>query len=393
MIAGHLQEKNGYFYAVLSYKDANGKRKTPWIATNLPVKGNKKRAEAVLLDLRQNYISPQFADTTQIKAINEDGLLFTDFLQQWLRVAKSTIKLNTYASYSGLIKSSIAPYFQEANITLADLSTKDIQDFYLDQLNRVSANTVIHYHAIIHRALKYAVKMKLIAINPANDVERPKKDKFIGNFYDSAEISALFQHISGHSLELPIKLAAFYGLRRSEILGLKWDAIDFNTNTISIRHTVTACNLEGKHIEVVANTTKNKSSTRTLPLVPAFQELLLQKKEEQALCRKLCGNAYCKDYLGYICVNELGERLKPNTLSAGFKRILEENGLRIIRFHDLRHSCASLLLANGVSLKHIQEWLGHSDFSTTANFYAHLDFHSKLSSAEAMQTGLGMSSP
>ena len=80
MIAGHLQEKNGYFYAVLSYKDANGKRKTPWIATNLPLKGNKTRAEAVLLDLRQNYISPQFADTTQIKAANKDGLLFTDFL-------------------------------------------------------------------------------------------------------------------------------------------------------------------------------------------------------------------------------------------------------------------------------------------------------------------------
>jgi len=211
--------------------------------------------------------------------------------------------------------------------------------------------------------------------------------------WNADDNALLFQHISGHSLELPIKLAAFYGLRRSEILGLKWDAIDFNTNTISIRHTVTACNLDGKHIEVVANTTKNKSSTRTLPLVPAFQELLLQKKEEQSLCRKLCGNAYCKDYLGYICVNELGERLKPNTLSAGFKRILEENGLRIIRFHDLRHSCASLLLANGVSLKHIQEWLGHSDFSTTANFYAHLDFHSKLSSAEAMQTGLGMNAP
>ena len=91
-------------------------------------------------------------------------------------------------------------------------------------------------------------------------------------------------------------------------------------------------------------------------------------------------------------MNEIGERLKPNTLSDGFKRILEQNNLRVIRLHDLRHTCASLLLANGVPMKQIQEWLGHSDFSTTANIYAHLDYHSKLSSAEAMLNGLGMTS-
>ena len=97
-------------------------------------------------------------------------------------------------------------------------------------------------------------------------------------------------------------------------------------------------------------------------------------------------------YLDYICVNEMGQRLKPNTLSAGFKRMLKKAGLRDIRLHDLRHSCASLLLANGVPMKQIQEWLGHSDFSTTANIYAHLDYQSKVSSAEAMLAGLGMGS-
>lgn len=88
----------------------------------------------------------------------------------------------------------------------------------------------------------------------------------------------------------------------------------------------------------------------------------------------------------------MGQRLKPNTLSAGFKRMLKKAGLRDIRLHDLRHSCASLLLANGVPMKQIQEWLGHSDFSTTANIYAHLDYQSKVSSAEAMLAGLGMGS-
>ena len=391
MVAGHLQEKNGLFYIVLSYKDENGKRKTPWFATDLPVKGNKKRAEALLLEKRQSFMIP-VVPVAQDDAPEEE-MLFTDFLQSWLPVAKSTIKLTTYASYVTMVKSIISPYFAERGITLKGLTAADIQGFYTQQLERVNANTVIHYHAIIHRALKYAVKMDMIPYNPADKIERPKKERFVGSFYDSAEINALFQAVKGHTLELPIKLAAFYGLRRSEVLGLKWNAIDFDANTITIRHTVTACNLDGKHIEVVADSTKTKSSMRTLPLVPEFRELLLQKQEQQGRYRKLCGRSYCTDYLDYICVNEIGERLKPNTLSDGFKRILEQNNLRVIRLHDLRHTCASLLLANGVPMKQIQEWLGHSDFSTTANIYAHLDYHSKLSSAEAILTGLGLARP
>lgn len=387
MIAGHLQEKNGLFYIVLSYRDENGKRKTPWIATNLPVKGNKKRAEALLLEARQNFTVPT---TPELPQKQDDDVLFSDFLEAWLRVAKSTVKLTTYASYTGMTSSTISPHFKSKGIMLRKLTPQHIQDFYTEQLERVSANTVIHYHAVIHRALKYAVKMDMIPANPADRIERPKKDKFIGSFYDSNEINKLFSLLSDHPLEVPIKLGAFYGLRRSEIIGLKWSAIDFNANTITIRHTVTSCNVDGKHIEVVSDTTKTKSSMRTLPLVPDFRELLLKKKEAQARYRKLCGRSYCTKHLDYVCVNELGERLKPNTLSDGFKRILQTNGMRIIRLHDLRHSCASLLLANGVPMKQIQEWLGHSDFSTTANIYAHLDYHSKLSSAEAMLNGLGM---
>ena len=390
MLAGHLQEKYGLYYIVLSYKDESGKRHTPWFPTKLPVKGNKKRAEAMLLDMRQNYIPPSTVVKTEPPIEAQNDLTFSDFLQQWLCVAKSTVMLTTYASYAGLLKSSILPYFAERGILLKDLTPIELQNFYTLQLERVSANTVIHYHAIIHRALKYAVKMDIISANPADKIERPKKEKFVGSFYDSNEVNTLFNHLEGHPLEVPIKLGAFYGLRRSEILGLKWNAIDFNTNTITIRHTVTSCNLDGKHLEVAADTTKTKSSMRTLPLVPDFRDLLLKKKEEQARYRKLCGRSYCTEYLDYICVNELGERLKPNALSNGFKNILKTNGLRVIRLHDLRHSCASLLLANGVPMKQIQEWLGHSDFSTTANIYAHLDYQSKLSSAEAMLNGLGM---
>ena len=390
MVAGHLQEKNGMFYVVLNYRDENGKRKTPWISTNLPVKGNKKRAENFMMDVRRNFVPPNVQRIEEREAMQKGDILFTDFLLKWLRVAKSTVKLTTYASYEMMATRIIIPYFETLNIKLKELTTEDIQEFYSAQLERVSANTVIHYHAVIHRALKYAVKIKTIQSNPAVNVERPRKEKFIGSFYDKKEINTLFDIIQGHPLEVAIKLAAFYGLRREEIIGLKWTAIDFENNTLTIQHTVTECNLDGKHIEVASDTAKTDSSLRTMPLVTNFREMLLVKKEKQEHYRKLCGRSYCKEYLDYIFVNEMGERWKPRYLSDGFKRILEQNGLRRIRFHDLRHTCASLLLANNVPMKKIQEWLGHSDFSTTANIYAHLDYQSKISSAEAMLTGLDM---
>ena len=390
MIAGHLQEKNGMFYVVLNYRDENGKRKTPWISTNLPVRGNKKRAENFMMDVRRNFVPPNVQRIEEREAMQKGDILFTDFLLKWLRVAKSTVKLTTYASYEMMATRIIIPYFETLNIKLKELTTEDIQEFYSAQLERVSANTVIHYHAVIHRALKYAVKIKTIQSNPAVNVERPRKEKFIGSFYDKKEINTLFDIIQGHPLEVAIKLAAFYGLRREEIIGLKWTAIDFENNTLTIQHTVTECNLDGKHIEVASDTAKTDSSLRTMPLVTNFREMLLAKKEKQEHYRKLCGRSYCKEYLDYIFVNEMGERWKPRYLSDGFKRILEQNGLRRIRFHDLRHTCASLLLTNNVPMKKIQEWLGHSDFSTTANIYAHLDFQSKISSAEAMLTGLDM---
>ena len=383
MVAGHLREKSGYYYAVLNYTDSLGKRKTKWISTGLTVKGNKKRAEAILMDARRNF-NPE-----EPKVMNGD-ILFADYMEKWLDIIKSSVAVPTFASYSTTVKKIVAPYFREKEVTLKNLTAKDIQEFYLRELERVSASSVIHYHANIHKALKYAVKIDLIDVNPADKVERPKKDRYVGSFYDADEVNALFEVAKGTKLELPILFGAFYGLRRSEAIGLRWDAIDFDQNTITIRHTVTSCDLDGKRILVAADTTKTKSSMRTLPLVPFMRERLLALKDEQEDNRRLCGRTYIKDYIGYVCVNEIGDLIKPHYVTESFPKLLKANGLRHIRYHDLRHSCASLLLANGVPMKQIQEWLGHSDFSTTANIYAHLDYSSKLTSADAMLNGLGL---
>ena len=376
MIAGHLQEKKGYYYAVLSYKGADNKRKTKWLSTGLTVKGNKKRAEAFLMEQRQHFVIP--AADAPVPTGDE---LFADFLQRWLQIARTTIAESTYGSYSGLLRNPIDPWFRKKRITLKGLTAADIQAFYMEQSKRVKANTVIHYHAVLHRALRYAVKTDLIPVNPADKVDRPRKSAYQASFYAESELHTLFVAVSGTHIEVPVKLAAFYGLRRSEVMGLRWDAIDFEQGTLTIRHTVTGCSIDGKYTIIAADTTKTRSSRRTLPLVPPVRDMLLRLKARQEQYKRLCGT-------GYICFNELCERIHPAYLSNCFSRTLAQNGLRHIRFHGLRHSSVTLLLAHGIPLKQIQEWLGHSDFATTANIYAHLDVKSKERSAAVMKEAL-----
>ena len=327
MVAGHLHEKNGYYYIILNLTDSAGRRKPKWISTGLTIKGNKKRAEQMLMEERRKYANAKAGD----------DVLFADFMEQWLEIVKSTVSIPTYSSYVNAVKSIIAPYFRKKKILLRDLQAHDIQMFYQEQLQRVKASSVIHYHANIHKALKYAVKNDMIPSNPADKVERPKQDKFYGNFYDRDELNKLFEAVAGTKLELPVLLGAFYGLRRSEIVGLKWSAIDFEQNTITISHTVTSCNLDGKCVIVAKDTTKTKSSRRTLPLVPYFHEKLLAVKAQQGRNQKLCGRSYNREFLEYICVDDIGDRFKPNYITSQFPRLLERNGFRKIRFHDLRH--------------------------------------------------------
>lgn len=143
--------------------------------------------------------------------------------------------------------------------------------------------------------------------------------------------------------------------------------------------TVVQCMCDGTTITVEKDRTKNQSSCRSMPLVPQYRDLLLRMKVRQECCRKLCGNCYTESE--YIFVNDMGEPYQPNYVTQHFKLVLRKNHLRNIRFHDLRHTCASLLLKNGVPMKDIQEWLGHSSYNTTANIYAHLDTSSKNTSA------------
>ena len=384
MVAGHLTLKNGRYYAVLNYRNAGGQRKTKWISLGLPEKGNKRKAEAELARIRAEFEPPK-----EVGDLSSD-MLFADYLLEWLEIAKGRLAVATYSSYAAMINKPIGPYFRQRNLTLRELEARHLQMFYSEMLRKVKPNTVIHYHAIIHSALKYAVKTDMLVQNVADKVDRPKKNSFQPVFLSAEEMQKMFEALRGTKLELPVLVAAFYGFRRGEVLGLKWDAIDFERGTISVIRTVTTITVDGKQTEIEQQSAKTKSSLRTLPLIGSFREYFLQVKEAQELNKQICGNCYNHEYDGFVFVDELGERMRANYLTSAFPKFLESHGLRRMRFHDLRHSCASLLLANGVPLKHIQEWLGHSDFTTTANIYAHLDYKSKITSAQAMETGLAL---
>lgn len=391
MVAGHLREKRGYFHLIISYTDPDGKRQEYCRSTGLKVKGNKRRAEAMLIEERHRaeaLLQKRMAQAAGEYHPPEGEVLFTKFLLDWLEMMRNSVELSTYASYSASVKNKIVPYFDEKHpdLLLSELTPQHIQEYYSYEMNvcGVSANTVIHRHANIRKALQYAVRTDLLQSNPADRIERPRKDPFVGNAYTTQELEELFSAVKGHPLELAVILAAFYGLRRSEAVGLKWDAVDFTRKTFTICHTVTEICVDGKTVLLERDRTKTKSSHRTLPLVAPFEELLHRLKAQQEENKKLCGRSYCKKYPDYIYVNEMGELVKPGYITAAFRKFLQQHGMRRIRYHDLRHSCASLLYANGVSLKEIQEWLGHSNISTTANIYTHLDFNSKVSSANAI---------
>ncbi len=170
-----------------------------------------------------------------------------------------------------------------------------------------------------------------------------------------------------------------YGLRRSELLGLQWDSIDFESGTLTIRHTVSKVT---KPVE--KDKTKNASSYRSFPLLPEARAIFLQALSDQRTNRRLFGKAYQEN--PYVFKWPDGRPFPPDYITHHFARLLQKNGLPRIRFHELRHSCASILLSNGFTLKDVQEWLGHSDIKMTANVYGHLDMARKQSIAQEMSS-------
>ena len=411
MLSGHLQEKNGMYYAVLNCQHLDGRRRPKWVSTGFAAKkGNKRIAEKKLDELKATYsiygesseeieakeLEPVvYVHSAEVTVIDKD-ILFADYMELWLSDMEVNVDPLTFAGYFDVVTRNIVPYFRDKGTTLRGLTGKDLKDYYkYERLGSETegrqpkkGTTVTRYHANIHKALEDAVEDGLIDANVAHK-KRPASEKFIGDFYLSHEAMELLEVAHGTKLEIAVLFGLFYGLRRSEIVGLKWQNIDFDNNSITIAHTITQYRKNGKSYVHAKDRAKNKSSLRSLPLIPYVRERLLEIRETQRESKFLLKSFYQTEHEAYVYLDEVGKRILPSYISEAFPRMLKRNGLRHIRFHDTRHSCASLLLKNGVSLKHIQEWLGHSDIATTANIYAHLDIgSSKLETATCMTNKL-----
>lgn len=390
MLNSSLQNKGDIIYVAISYKDESGKYKVKWVSTQLKVGTGKRRIEekrkeivaAFEDELNRKKYSPLCCTSTPAIRCS-----FSEFMDMWLERNKFDLAPSTYDGYAKNIR-KIKAYFKE-DIMLDKLTRTQIKDFY-DDMRRsgLSNNSVKHLHANIHKALKDAVDRELISSNPAEDITFPKIDKYEAVFYNKDELLNLFKVFEGDRMELVVQLAAYYGFRRSEVVGLKWDAIDFEKKTIAIRRKITNSFGGGEKL-IESSTLKTESSRRTLPLIPHIEELLREEQERQKYYKKLLREGYCSDYEGYICRDNLGKLITPNYVSDHFRHMIKNNKLKKLRFHDLRHSCASLLLANGIQMKEIQDWLGHSSYNVTANLYSHLEYTAKIASADTIAAVLG----
>ena len=383
MVTGSIYERKGIYYAIVSYY-VDGRRKQKSVSTGLPVKGNKRRALEFLENLKRTYETKESME-------NMDGsrLLMTDYMDEWLKIVKPLVERATYKSYDNMVSARIRPHFEKLNLLLTEVEPKHIKMLYDEILEQgYTTNTVIHYHAVLHQALAYAVKNDYILSNPADRVKRPKKNKHISSFYTKEEILTLLDIAKDDPIYIPIVLSSYYGFRRSETLGMRWSVIDFENKTITVNHKVTELTENGKTIVYAEDKLKTKSSYRTLPLIPVVEEKLLEHKVKLERNQKLFGNSYCKEYMDYVCVDEMGKLFRPNFVSDHFGWLLKKYGLKKLTFKELRHSCASMLVAEGIPMKSIQEWLGHSNFSTTADIYSHIDYHAKQQSAAAIGNAL-----
>ena len=376
-MTGSLTVKNGKYYAVLNIYE-NGKRKKKWINSGLPEKGNKRKAEQFLRD--------KLAEHERMEGIVYNDITFSDYVRVWLQHIVRTVDEVTMQGYQTLADGHILPYFDASGIKLQDIDHKAIQKYIdekkkngrLDGKGGLSPRSLKLHRNIINQTLNLALQNKLILSNPCQFVVLPPRQRYESKFYSSVQLNTLFAALKDDHLLPLVRIATLYGLRRSELLGLKWDSIDFEAQTMTIRHTISKVTTT-----VAKDKTKNSSSRRTYPLIPEAMEIFKTAKAQEQMNRIAFGREYQEN--DYVFKWPDGHTYSPDYISHYFNRILKKHGLPHIRFHELRHSCASLLIDMDWTLKDVQEWLGHADIKTTANIYAHLDMSRKNSIAESLQ--------
>lgn len=374
MVTGTLQTKNGMYYAVLSYKDKETEKwKQKWKTTKIEdKKGNKKLAKEKLVEIKTNFekeliekeIKQKEETNLYAKRVREyKDKTFLEFIKDSIEEFKNNITETTYDSWVSLSNCRFKNFFSPLSVLdkimngdvkrnvyydkppkICDITQFDIEDFYKWLFDcGLKGSTVAKYHMLLSLIFKRAVRLKIFTLdtNPMKDIEKPKIVPYTADYYSPQELNTLFEIVKGHTLEIPVILAAYYGMRRSEVLGLKWSAIDFENKYLTVKHTVSKVIGCGENQEIhCKDSTKNKED-RTLPLIEEVEKRLLEHKKKIEENKKFFGDSYVKQTQEYVCVNEIGELIKPNYITHAFRLLLKENSDKIkrIKYHRFEAFC------------------------------------------------------
>jgi integrase len=384
-MTGCVALRKDVYYVRLTYYDHKHARKDKWISTGLSGRGAKQKAMAIIDTMIEKY--------SYIEK-SEHPAKMADYLLMWKELQANEVAETTYDGYHTYIDRHLVPYFKDLDLNIQDITAGHIFD-YVNYLSRDGgrkdnkiggqSNTSIRkIISILRKVFDYAVLYGDIKINPAQQVPLPKKINKKNErqvFLTAEDAQKMLDAFRDEEIGPIVFVTLYYGLRKSEALGLRWQAVDFNANTITINHTVVG----GSHI-VAKDSTKSYCSKRTYQLLPDVKDLLLKLKDQQEGYKRRLGPGYHDN--DYIFKNPNGMPYRPDSLTRSFKRALERHGLSQMRYHDLRHSTASILVDKGWDINDIKEWLGHADISTTANIYAHISHRKKVSLAQDLDKTL-----
>lgn len=312
----------------------------------------------------------------------DDFLSFVNDTWFVLRVRGENDKPNTVSFYKNMTR-MISEYFNGA--VLQEISPIDIQKYlaYLrteykgKQGKPLSAKTLRHLYGTLNLIFGYAEQQEMIAHNPMRKVSAPKKEKKPVDALTTEQAAKLFKLLPDCTLDFHciLQLLITTGIRRGECMGLKWSDIDERESTIRIERSI-ACTPESG---VVISTPKTVNSIRTIPVIPSTLALLQQYKKQ---IQNQHPNAILKDAFLFPNKENIFLPRDPNSVTRRVKRFMKNNGFPDLSPHDLRHSCATLLLAQGADIKSVQEILGHADASTTLNFYVKSDLRQMRAATE-----------
>lgn len=404
-ISHSLQEKDGIYQCVIKYQ-RNGQWDSFWVSTGCKaIKGNQRIAKNIAREIEDifrdtikenkeknpkqdmNIIDIQTILELNTTNYNPDKETkadwdFYEYMEYWLyRIIKQSVQQDTFNGYKRNVTNWIKKYFtmKENRKKVKEITADDLDDFY-DYLrdNDLRNATIDHYNDNISSAFKYLLKKKLVRYNPTDLVNPITVETIEVATYTKAEITKLFEVLKDDIIELPTLIAGYYGLRRSEIIGLRKEAFDFENNNFIVNHV--AIQNDGKDNEekiYFIDKTKSKKGCRVFPLFEDVKQKILARLEKIEENKKIFGNSYNHKYDDYICVQDNGDIIQPNFFTKRFAKIIKKNNLRKITPHGLRHSIATLLHLQGVDIRDLQDWLGHENISST-NRYTRSDYKKQV---------------